>query len=162
MRVSLLRNLVVLGMLLLPGTLPKVHAQANGTPGGEPTAVGPISRVIPPSAFKFPIGQNFVYAVEWRLWDAGTATLSMTADTSGAMRTAATADSSGVVSVLYPVHDRFQAVFDPRTFCSQSLVKHVEEGFRSRETLISFNYGRRRSVLDETNRKNNERKHQDV
>jgi hypothetical protein len=119
------------------------------------------SRVIAPVGYRFPVNQNFVYQVEWRLWQAGTATLGLTADTNGAMRSSASADSAGVVSVLYPVHDLFQGVFDPRSFCSQSITKHIEEGFHEHETLISFNYGRRRSMLDETNLKNNDRKHQE-
>jgi hypothetical protein len=134
---------------------------SNGGPANESTPIGPGSHILPGSSFKFPVNQNFVYQVEWRLWDAGTATLGLTSDGAGMMRSSATADSSGVVSVLYPVHDRFLAVFDMRTFCSQSLTKHVEEGFHERETLISFNYGRRRAMLDETNLKNNQRKHQE-
>ena len=63
--------------------------------------------------------------------------------------------------MLYPVHDRFQSVFDRRTFCSIALNKHTEEGFRKRDTLINFNYPRKVSVLDETNLKNNEVKHQE-
>jgi hypothetical protein len=140
------------------GTVPL----SNGTPHNETATIGAGSHIVPPGSYKFPLNQNFVYQVEWRLWDAGTATLGLTSDGAGAMRSSATADSSGVVSVLYPVHDRFQAVFDPRTFCSQSLTKHVEEGFHERETLISFNYGQRRSMLDETNLKNNQRKHQET
>jgi Protein of unknown function (DUF3108) len=169
---SLPRPLVVaLGcaLLLMPsgaGARPQQTDGAaplsNGTPRGETARIGPASHILPPSSYRFPVNQNFVYQVEWRLWDAGTATLGLTSDGAGVMRPSATADSSGVVSVLYPVHDRFQAVFDPRTFCSQSLTKHVEEGFHERETLISFNYGRRRSMLDETNLKNNQRKHQEM
>jgi hypothetical protein len=63
------------------------------------------------------------------------------------------------VSLLYPVHDKFQALYDPKTFCSVSLRKHSEEGFHKRDTLISYNYARKKSVLDETNLKNNETKH---
>jgi hypothetical protein len=70
-----------------------------------------------------------------------------------------TADSGGFVAVLYKVHDIFQSAFDPRTFCSVSLSKHTEEGFRKRDTLIRFDYARRKSVLDETNLKNKEVKH---
>jgi hypothetical protein len=64
-----------------------------------------------------------------------------------------------VVALLYPVHDRFQSVFDKRSFCSQNLTKHAEEGFHKRETLISFNYTRHVSVLDETNLRNGQTKH---
>jgi hypothetical protein len=100
-----------------------------------------------------------VYQAEWRLWTAGTARI--TVEDAGATmeRVTGTADSSGFVNVLYPVHDRFQSVFDRRTGCSQSVNKHTEEGFHKRETLINFNYSRKKSILDETNLKNSEVKH---
>ncbi len=135
---------------------------SNGTAQGEAATIGPLSHIQPARGFQFPVNQNFVYQVEWRLWEAGTATLGLAPDGTGMMRSSASADSSGVVSVLYPVHDQFHGLFDPRSFCSQSLTKHIEEGFHEHETLISFNYGRRRSMLDETNPKNNQRKHQEM
>ena len=94
-----------------------------------------------PDNYVFPNGQTLVYDAEWRLWTAGTAriTLDQAGDNE---RVSGTADSSGVVALLYPVHDRFQSTFDRRTFCSQTLTKHTEEGFHARETLINFNYPR--------------------
>lgn len=126
----------------------------------EGSVAGPVSRILPPASFTAPLNQNLVYEVEWRLWTAGTATLSLATD-GPLVRASATANSSGAVSVLYPVHDRFQSAFNPHTFCSQNLSKHTEEGFRSRETLIAFNYSRRRAVLDETNLKSGQGKHQE-
>ena len=71
----------------------------------------------------------------------------------------ATAESRGVVNVIFPVHDRFEARFDPRTFCSLRLFKHSEEGSHKRETSIHFDYARKKSDLTETNLKTDERKH---
>ncbi len=122
--------------------------------------VGAAARILPPAGFVFPINQSLVYEVEWRLWNAGTATLTLTSD-GKLMRVAGTANSAGVVSTLYPVHDRFQSVFDARTFCSLNLTRHTEEGFHARETLIAFNYAHNRSMLDETNLKNGQSKHQE-
>ncbi|MFB3815180.1 MAG: DUF3108 domain-containing protein [Terriglobales bacterium] len=117
------------------------------------------SHIHPPLAnYRFPTGQTYVYTAEWRLWKAGTATLKL--ESSGAEnRVTATADSSGFVALLYKVRDRFEASFDPRSFCSQRVFKHTEEGFRKRETKIRFDYRQRKSVLDETNLKNGDRKH---
>src|SRR5512140_582437 len=127
----------------------------------QQAAIGPVSQVHPaPENYSFPNGQSFVYDAEWRLWTAGTARI--TVDQAGDNeRISATAESSGVVSVLYPVHDRFQSVVDRRTFCSISIAKHTEEGFHARETLINFNYQRRRAVLDETNIKSGQAKHEE-
>ncbi len=123
------------------------------------TTIGARSRIDPPApGYRFPDGLTYVYAAEWRLWNAGTATLRFAA---GDMqhRVFGTADSSGFVAVLYKVHDIFQSAFDPRTFCSATLSKHTEEGFHKRDTLIRFDYARRKSVLDETNLRNREVKH---
>lgn len=121
--------------------------------------IGPLSQIHPRSpGYAFPIDQQLVYQAEWKLWNAGSATITVTS-TGQETRVSGTAESSGVVALLYPVHDRFQSVFDDRTFCSQSLVKHTEEGFHKRETLINFNYARHLSILDETNLKTGQVKH---
>ena len=126
----------------------------------QPTASAPAGAVIesesritpPPPPYSFPNGQTLSYDVEWRLLTAGTATLRL--DASGSEeRVTATADSTGVFSVLYPVHDRLEALFDPRTFCSGRITKHTEEGFRRLDTSIRFDYARHRSVLQEKNLK---------
>jgi len=121
-------------------------------------AIGPIATIHPaPDTYVFPNGQTFVYEAEWRLWNAGTARISMD-DIGGNQRITASADASGVVALLYPVHDRFQSTFDRQTFCSQNVNKHTEEGFHARDTLISFDYARGRSVLNETNLKDRQAK----
>jgi hypothetical protein len=121
--------------------------------------IGPLSQIHAPSDnYAFPNGQAYVYEAEWRLWTAGTARISIDQAVDNE-RVSGSADSSGVVALLYPVHDRFQSTFDRRTFCSLTLTKHTEEGFHSRETLINFNSARRRVVLDETNLKNGQAKH---
>ncbi|HLH10206.1 MAG TPA: DUF3108 domain-containing protein [Terriglobales bacterium] len=107
----------------------------------------------PPPTYQFPYDETYVYAADWRIWTGGTVTITMTPGT-----VSATADSIGFVSLLYPVHDKFKSIFDPKTYCSQSINKHTEEGFHARDTLITFNYGLRKSVLDETNLKKKETK----
>src|SRR5580658_2751050 len=71
----------------------------------------------------------------------------------------ATAESLGAVNVIFPVNDRFESRFDPRTFCSLSIFKHSEEGNHKRETSINFDYTHKKSTLDEKNLKTGETKH---
>jgi hypothetical protein len=111
----------------------------------------------PPPTFAI-TEETYTYNAEWRIWNAGTITLSIGREGVN-QRLNASAESQGVVSLLYPVHDRFQSLYDPKTFCSVSLRKHTEEGFHKRDTLISYNYARKKAVLDETNLKNNQAKH---
>jgi len=138
--------------LLVSAVLPGQTApQGPGPSAGA--VIGPESRITPPPpSHSFSNGQALAYDVEWRLLTAGTATLRL--DASGnEERVTATADSTGVFSVLYPVHDRFEAEFDPRTFCSARITKHTEEGFRRLDTSIRFDYARHKSVLQEKNLK---------
>jgi len=120
--------------------------------GAAPARITP-----PPPNYLFPDGQSYVYGTEWHLINAGTGVVRM--ETSGSERkVTATAESRGVVNVIFPVHDRFEALFDPRTFCSISLTKHTEEGSHKRETSIHFDYPAKKSVLDEKNLKTGEKK----
>ena len=131
-----------------------------------PQAPGPSSGAViesesritpPPPLYAFPNGQALSYDVEWRLLTAGSATLRI--EVSGnEERVTVAADSTGVFSVLYPVHDRFDAQFDPRTFCSTRITKHTEEGFRRVDTSIRFDYARHKSVLQEKNLKSGQSK----
>ncbi len=145
-------------------------AQRNGSrspaatpvgPQAPPNTMGPVSRIHAPSAtYHFPNDQVFYYTAEWRLWNAGTATLALQ-EVAGQEKISATADAIGVVALLYTVKDRFESRVDPKTFCSIRIDKSVQEGFRSRDTHIRFDSTRGKSVLDETNLKTRQSKHQE-
>ena len=118
------------------------------------------SRIFPPpSAFRFPLGTTFYYKAEWRLFSAGIASITLDQDASGQRRVRANADSTGFVARLYHVHDNFQSLFDPKTFCSAELSKRTEEGPRRRESKLQFDYTRRKSIFEEVNTKSGEKKH---
>jgi hypothetical protein len=135
------------------------QASAPARPSQTQAVIGPESHIQPPSPSYRPArGETYYYAAEWRLWSAGTAML-RTGPEGPDQKIFSRADSAGFVSALYPVHDRFQSSFDPRTFCSLSISKHTEEGFHKRDTLIRFDYARRKSLLEETNLKSGEIKH---
>ena len=99
-----------------------------------------------------------MYLAEWHLITAGTAVVKMEG-AGNERKVTASAESSGAVNVLFPVHDRFESRFDPRTFCSLSIFKHSEEGSHKRETSIHFDYPHKKSTLDEKNLKTGEAKH---
>src|SRR5580693_6086166 len=121
-------------------------------------SASPSARVVPPPPnYAYPNGQTYVYGVEWHLFNTGTARVTLGLD-GGQEHVTAIADSAGVVNALYKVHDRFEAFFDPRTFCSLRVSKHTEESSRSRQTELRFDYSRNKSVLDEKNLKTGEQK----
>ena len=122
---------------------------------------GPTAQVIPPPPnYHYPNGQTYVYAVEWHLFNAGTAKVSIDS-TGGQEHVTAVAESAGVVNSLFKVHDHFEAFFDPHTFCSIRISKHTEEGSHARQTESTFDYQRHKSSLDEKNLKTGETKHLD-
>jgi hypothetical protein len=136
------------------------HASAPSSPASLPTvSSAPSARVIPPPPhYAFPNGQTYVYDVEWHLFNVGTARVTL-GQGGGQQHVSAVADSAGVANALYKVHDRFEAFFDPGTFCSLRVSRHTEESSRSRQTELRFDYSRNKSVLDEKNLKTGEQKH---
>jgi hypothetical protein len=111
----------------------------------------------PPPNYHFPDSQGYVFSAEWHMITAGTGVVRM--EVAGKERkVTATAESQGVVNVVFPVHDRFESTFDSRSFCSLSIFKHSEEGTHKRETSIHFDYPHKKSVLDEKNLKTGETK----
>jgi hypothetical protein len=106
--------------------------------------------------FDFP-RQTLRYEAEYRFWTAGVATLHV--ERSGNQEhLSANADSSGVVALLFRVQDRFNSYFDAQKLCSSKLTKHTEEGSHWRDTSITFDYGRGKSVLEEKNLKTGQSK----
>jgi hypothetical protein len=109
------------------------------------------------SGFQFPYGQTLRYEGDWRFFDAGVATLRI--DRVGAQEhVSATANSTGVVTMLYRVQDRFNTYFDAKSLCSVKVMKHSEEGSHQRETVVSYDYARGKAVLEERNLKDGHQK----
>ncbi len=127
-------------------------------PVASVSAAPAVAIVPPPPAYRFPDGQTYVYGVEWHLFNAGTARLNLE-DEGPEQHVTATAVSTGFVSGLYKVNDLVEAFFDPHHFCSQKVVKHVEEGSRARQSELDFEYARGKSVYNERNLKTGEEKH---
>ena len=135
------------------------HPPTPNKPSGTENVITAQSHIRPtPDNYRFPNGQMLHYTAEWRLWNAGVATIRM--DAAGSeQKVSATADSVGFVSLLYKVTDRLESYFDNKSFCSNHIFKHSEEGLHKRETNIRFDNVRHRAVLDEKNLRNNQTKH---
>ncbi|HTR27029.1 MAG TPA: DUF3108 domain-containing protein [Terriglobales bacterium] len=132
----------------------------QGNQGAPTASIGQTPKEITPPRpnYPFPDNQSYVFSAEWHLITAGNAYVRMEA-AGNDRKVVASAESQGAVNVIFPVHDRFESHFDPRTFCSVSIFKHSEEGTHKRETSIHFDYTRKKSVLDEKNLKTGEPKH---
>jgi hypothetical protein len=90
--------------------------------------------------------------------NAGTTTILIEHSTSGE-HLHSTADTSGMTNKLYPVHDTFDAEIDPRTFCTQTVIRHAEEGSRRLDRKIRFNYQTAKSEVDDVDLKADKKKH---
>jgi len=153
-------QLTLLAAMLTAGF--SVAAQTVPTPPAPPVAtIGPLAEIQPPpSAYRFPDGEVLHFQAEWRIWKAGDA--SMKIESSGDnQHVTASADASGIIGLLYHVLDRFDSTFDRRTFCSERIFKHVEEGLHKRETTIRFDQAGRKAVLDERSLRTNATKHEE-
>jgi hypothetical protein len=145
--------LILLFAVMLTAQQGQLAAPAQASIGAAPVRIE-----APRPNYPFPDGRSYVYAAEWHLITAGTGVVRM--EVAGKERkVTASAESLGVVNVIFPVHDHFEAHFDPRTFCSLSIFKHSEEGAHKRETSIRFDYTGKKSTLDEKNLKTGETKH---
>ncbi|MGH9517167.1 MAG: DUF3108 domain-containing protein [Terriglobales bacterium] len=146
-------SLVAAAVLIAPG----VCVAQN--PNRASVSAAPASRIIPPSAaYHFPESEALVYSVEWHLVNAGTATVNLKRQ-ANFEHLRAIANTSGVVNKLFPVHDLFDADVDTRTFCTQQISKHSEEGSRRIERSVYLNYQIRRGHMEQTDlKKGNKRK----
>ena len=97
-----------------------------------------------------PQRQTLSYAVDWRVFPAGTASFHLESD-GNTERIQANGDSVGAVALLFKVTDRFQSSFDRRTGCSQTFAKQLVEGRRQVTSTLQFQYGAKKQVLDEKN-----------
>jgi hypothetical protein len=151
------QNRVFAAALALAFCLPVTSLNSQSAAPAASIGKDPARIVPPPPNYRFPDLQSYVYTAEWHMITAGTAVVRM--ETSGTERkVTASAESQGAVNVIFPVHDRFEAKFEPRTFCSDSILKHSEEGPHKRETSIRFDYNAGKTVLDEKNLKTGETK----
>jgi len=134
-------------------------AQATSAAPRQEATIGKAAQIHPPApGYKFPNGQTLQYKGEWRIFEAGVATIRM--DAAGAQqRVVGTADSTGFVAKLFRVHDIFESFFDARSFCSLQVTKHVEEGSRIREINIRLDNAAKKSIFDQRVPSTGETKH---
>ena len=136
-------------------------ASPQGTPTNvqQKDSISSAAQMHPPApGYKFPNGETLEYKGEWRIFEAGVATLRMDA-AGGQQRVVGTADSTGFVAKLFRVHDVFETFFDARSYCSLQVTKHVEEGSRVREINIRFDNAAKKSILDQKVPSTGETKH---
>ncbi len=104
----------------------------------------------PVAGWSLPQRQTLTYAVDWRVFPAGTATVHMESDGSVERITVA-GDSQGAINLLFRVSDRFQSSLTPTTGCSQSFTRQTIEGRRQIDSTQRIDGAHRTSSYDEQN-----------
>lgn len=113
-------------------------------------ATGGSALPAPSSQFSIPSNQTLTYAVDWRVFPAGTATFHLKAEGSKQHITA-TATSIGTVNLLFPVADRYDSIFDRGTGCSFEYRKQIQEGHRRLNGVMLLDYQDHLQRLSEKN-----------
>ena len=153
---SVLATPVLCGLLAVAGEAQLLGPRAPAVPVVIPTLQAP------PPGFQFPLHETLTYAVDWRVFTAGIATFQLDqlraattvpgVVTAGPqLKIAATADTVGATTMLFPVVDKFQAGFDTRTGCSTGFSKQLQEGRRKVASDLTFDYAHGRQNQTERN-----------
>ncbi len=124
------------------------------TSGGQDPAI-----LAPPrSGFSFPQRQTLTYAVDWRVFPAGSAVVHFEA-AGDRERIIASAYTSGAINLLFHVTDNFQSDFDREKGCTYDFDKQTVEGRRQINSSLHLDYAGSKSILDEKNMVNGQTKH---
>ncbi|RRA48633.1 DUF3108 domain-containing protein [Acidipila sp. EB88] len=127
-----------------------VPGPATPRPAIPPVTVASASFPAPSAGWSFPQRQTLTYAVDWRVFPAGTATVHL--ETDGPLeRISVTGDSQGAINLLFRVSDRFQSSFDRTTGCSQSFTRQLMEGRRQIDSEQHIDPAHHVTTYDERN-----------
>ena len=112
----------------------------------------------PRTGFSFPQKQTLTYAVDWRVFPAGTAVIHFE-QAGDHERIAASADTIGAINMLFHVADHFQSDFDRESGCTYDFDKQTVEGRRQINSTLGMDYANGKSILDEKNQVTGQTKH---
>ncbi|HEX3987091.1 MAG TPA: DUF3108 domain-containing protein [Acidobacteriaceae bacterium] len=125
----------------------------------SPSAAVPL---IPPQpGYSYPAHLTLNYAVDWRVFPAGTSSFHLEQQ-GDEERVTASGETLGAINLIYRVVDRFQSSFDRRTGCSAGFAKQLQEGRRQVSTDLKFDYAQSKAVLNEKNLVKGTSKHQET
>ncbi len=110
-----------------------------------------MTSLVPPlPGYAFPARQTLNYAVDWRVFPAGTASIHLEQQ-GDVMRVTGTGETIEAMNLLFRVSDKFQSSFDRKTGCSYGFSKQIIEGKRQINTDLKFDYSQHKSFQYEKN-----------
>jgi Protein of unknown function (DUF3108) len=104
----------------------------------------------PQPGYSFPERQTLTYAVDWRVFPAGVATIHFQS-AGDREHISATAETIGAINLLFHVSDRFQSTFDRARGCSYQFDKQTVEGRRQVDATLRLDYTQSKAYLDQKN-----------
>lgn len=128
---------------------------------GAQTASAPPPLPPPRAGYNYPAKETLTYAVDWRVFPAGTTVMHLQQD-GDEERVSATGDTLGAINLIYRVSDRFQSSFNRTTGCSAGFAKQLQEGRRQVSTDLKFDYAHAKAILDEKNLVKGNSKHSEA
>ena len=120
----------------------KAAPQAPNTPSPthvEQTAMVAPSIMPPRPEYQFPLGQTYIYGGEWRIFNAGVATLRME-QAGQEHRIVATADAAGTIALLYHVQagwKRFLILRPSALTTARGTLRKASAAWRRRSASIT-------------------------
>lgn len=96
----------------------------------------------------FPFPEKLSYRIEWRLVTAGSATVEMSRSTPADWQTSLNLESSGLVTRLYKILDKYKATSDDK-FCGSYSVLDAQEGKHHTLTRLTFDNTRHKVNYEE-------------
>jgi len=130
------------------GSLPASGQLLGLGPKPAPVVIPTLQPPLP--EFVFPTKQTLTFAVDWRVFTAGTAVFQLEREGT-VQKINAYGGSVGAVTMLFPVIDKFQAGFDTKTGCSTGFSKQLQEGRRKVSSDLTFDYSQGKQKQVEKN-----------
>ncbi len=115
----------------------------------------------PKPGFSFPDKQTLTYAVDWRVFSAGTAVVHFDSDGSRE-RLSASANTIGAINMIFRIDDHFQSIFDRQRGCTLEFDKQTVEGRRQINSTLKLDYNQGRTFMDQKNMVKGETKHEEA
>lgn len=129
MRILLGRAGILIGLWVFLACL-TVRAETNGLSSGT-------------NGLWFPVGEELLFAGYWGILPVGEArvwTEWIEEDGRRLLAIKLTAESSMVVSAIFPVRDYLESIVDPVTFLPIRYTQNIKEGGRERDETLTFDH----------------------
>lgn len=101
------------------------------------------------AAGQFPLPESLFYSIEWRLWYAGTARLTLRPSHDQRWESTIHLESAGLVSRLYAIADSYDARLDTDRFCADDTSFDAREGKNHKFTTVNYDYRRHEASFTE-------------